>query len=78
MPKMAAAVEAVVVTVAVAAAVVSEAVVTVATVEAATAEAVAELVQKNDAIIMENVDQGMKLFQREEIVMAPFCPDGHG
>ena len=35
-------------------------------------QAVAELVQKNDAIIMENVDQGMKLFQREEIVMAPF------
>ena len=35
-------------------------------------QAVAELVQKNDAIIMENVDHGMKLFQREEIVMAPF------
>src|SRR5947207_9728949 len=34
--------------------------------------ALAELVQKNDAIIMENVDHGMKLFQREEIVMAPF------
>ena len=35
-------------------------------------QALAELVQKNDAIIMENVDHGMKLFQREEIVMAPF------
>jgi putative spermidine/putrescine transport system substrate-binding protein len=35
-------------------------------------QAVAELVQKNNAIIMENVDHGMKLFQREEIVMAPF------
>jgi putative spermidine/putrescine transport system substrate-binding protein len=35
-------------------------------------QAVAELVQKNGAIIMENVDHGMKLFQREEIVMAPF------
>jgi putative spermidine/putrescine transport system substrate-binding protein len=35
-------------------------------------QAVAEMVQKNQAIIMENVDHGMKLFEREEIVMAPF------
>ncbi len=35
-------------------------------------DAVAELVKKNDAIIMENVDHGLKLFQREEIVIAPF------
>jgi putative spermidine/putrescine transport system substrate-binding protein len=35
-------------------------------------QAVAELVRKNNAIIMENVDHGMKLFQREEIAIAPF------
>ncbi len=35
-------------------------------------QALAELVQKNDATIVENVDHGMKLFQREEIVIAPF------
>lgn len=35
-------------------------------------QALGELVQKNNAVIVENVDHGMKLFQREEIVMAPF------
>jgi|RhiMethySRZTD1v2_1073278.scaffolds.fasta_scaffold01483_7 putative spermidine/putrescine transport system substrate-binding protein len=35
-------------------------------------EAIARLVKKNGALIVENVDQGMKAFTREEIVMAPF------
>lgn len=35
-------------------------------------QAVAELVKKNNAIIIENVDQGIKAFTREEIVIAPF------
>jgi putative spermidine/putrescine transport system substrate-binding protein len=35
-------------------------------------DAVAELVKKSNATIMENVDHGLKLFQREEIVIAPF------
>jgi putative spermidine/putrescine transport system substrate-binding protein len=35
-------------------------------------QTVAEIVKKNNAIIMENVDHGMKLFEREEIAIAPF------
>jgi spermidine/putrescine-binding protein len=35
-------------------------------------QAIAELVKKNNAVIFENVDQGMKAFQREEVVIAPF------
>jgi putative spermidine/putrescine transport system substrate-binding protein len=35
-------------------------------------EAVAELVKKNDAIIIENVDHGMKVLTREEAVIMPF------
>lgn len=35
-------------------------------------QAVADLVKKNNAIIMENTDHGLKLFQREEIAIAPF------
>ncbi len=34
--------------------------------------AAAELVKQHGAVIMENVDHGMKLFTRGEIVMAPF------
>ncbi len=35
-------------------------------------QAIADLVKKNNAVIVENVDHGNKLFEREEIVMAPF------
>jgi putative spermidine/putrescine transport system substrate-binding protein len=35
-------------------------------------EVAAKLVRKHDAIIIENVDHGMKAFTREEIVIAPF------
>lgn len=35
-------------------------------------QAVAELVKKNDAIIVQNVDHAIKSFQSEEIVIAPF------
>ena len=35
-------------------------------------QAAADLVKKNDAVVIENVDQGMKAFAREEIVIAPF------
>ncbi|HXG40914.1 MAG TPA: hypothetical protein VNJ28_08225, partial [Candidatus Limnocylindrales bacterium] len=35
-------------------------------------QAIADLVKKNRAVIVENVDHGNKLFEREEIVMAPF------
>jgi putative spermidine/putrescine transport system substrate-binding protein len=35
-------------------------------------EAVARLVKKQGAVLIENVDQGMKAFTREEIVIAPF------
>jgi len=35
-------------------------------------QAAAELVKKNNAVIIENVDQGMKAFAREEVVIAPF------
>lgn len=35
-------------------------------------EAAAKLVKEHGAIIIENVDQGMKAFTREEIVIAPF------
>jgi putative spermidine/putrescine transport system substrate-binding protein len=35
-------------------------------------QAVAELVKKNQAIIVENVDHGIKLFQREEVIIMPF------
>ena len=34
--------------------------------------AMAELVQKNKAVILNNADDAMKAFQREEVVMAPF------
>lgn len=35
-------------------------------------QAMADLVRKNSAVIIENVDHGNKLFEREEIVAAPF------
>jgi putative spermidine/putrescine transport system substrate-binding protein len=34
--------------------------------------AMADLVQKNKAVILNNADDAMKAFQREEVVMAPF------
>ncbi|MFI4987086.1 MAG: extracellular solute-binding protein [Alphaproteobacteria bacterium] len=34
--------------------------------------AIADLVKKNNAVILENADHAMKAFQREEVVIAPF------
>jgi putative spermidine/putrescine transport system substrate-binding protein len=34
--------------------------------------AMADLVKKNEAVILENADQTMTAFQREEVVIAPF------
>lgn len=39
---------------------------------AAALDMIEELVKKNDAILIQNTDQAMKLFESEEIVMAPF------
>jgi putative spermidine/putrescine transport system substrate-binding protein len=36
-------------------------------------QAVADLVKKNDAVIIDNADHGANLFQREEILIAPFA-----